>query len=128
MPQPMWQRLKKLWPAVKVLMLLAILGLIGRHFAHILLNPELKEADEAHREPWQIFQDTLLQANPGWLIASAVLYLVGLGFSMYFWFRLLRALGQQPSLPWMMRAYYVGHLGKYVPGKAVALFLRTTLA
>src|SRR5262249_61529487 len=71
---------------------------------------------------------TLLHAQPAWLIGAAVLYLAGLGFSMYFWFRLLRALDQQPALPTMIRAYYIGHLGKYVPGKAWSLLLRTTLA
>src|SRR5262249_27330391 len=128
MPQPMWQRLKKLWPVAKVLMLLAILAGVGLVFARILQNPQLQENDPLHRPPLQILQDTLLHAQPAWLIGAAVLYLAGLGFSMYFWFRLLRALDQQPALPAMIRAYYIGHLGKYVPGKAWALLLRTTLA
>jgi len=42
----------------------------------------------------------------------------------WFWHRTLGALGQ--PAPWLaaFRAYYLGHLGKYVPGKALAVILR----
>ena len=42
----------------------------------------------------------------------------------WFWHRTLASLGQ--PVPWLaaLRAYYLGHLGKYVPGKALAVILR----
>jgi uncharacterized membrane protein YbhN (UPF0104 family) len=63
----------------------------------------------------------------GWLILGGVLYLLGLGFSLLFWYRLLLSLGQRPEIPAAIRAYYAGHMGKYLPGKAWALMLRATL-
>jgi uncharacterized membrane protein YbhN (UPF0104 family) len=42
----------------------------------------------------------------------------------WFWYRALDSLGQ--PAPWWdtLRAYYLGHLGKYVPGKALSVVLR----
>jgi uncharacterized membrane protein YbhN (UPF0104 family) len=42
----------------------------------------------------------------------------------WFWHRALAALGQ--PAPWQptLRAYFMGHVGKYVPGKAMAVVLR----
>lgn len=41
-----------------------------------------------------------------------------------FWYAALRSLGQHPRLGETLRAYYIGHLGKYVPGKAMVVILR----
>ena len=41
--------------------------------------------------------------------------------------RTLRVLGQSVSLPLALRAYYIGQLGKYVPGKALVVILRAGL-
>jgi uncharacterized membrane protein YbhN (UPF0104 family) len=104
--------LKKLWPVTKALLTLAILLLIGRQFARDLQRVDLSDRP-IHAE---------------WFVLSGVLYLVGLSFSAIFWLRLLERLGPRPRF-WMgMRAYYLGHLGKYLPGKAWALLLRATLA
>jgi uncharacterized membrane protein YbhN (UPF0104 family) len=106
-------RLRKWAPALKGLLALVILGLIGRRFTLDLKhNPEL----------WQ------LHLHPGWLAASGALYIFGLGFCNAYWLRLLRDLGQRPRLPAAVRAYYVGLMGKYLPGKAWALILRAGLA
>jgi hypothetical protein len=48
--------------------------------------------------------------------------------SALFWVRLLGLLGQHPAPLPAVRAYYLGHLGKYLPGKAWALVMRATLA
>jgi hypothetical protein len=42
-----------------------------------------------------------------------------------FWYFALRRLGQDAGFGEAIRAYYVGHLGKYVPGKAMVVVLRT---
>jgi glycosyltransferase 2 family protein len=65
-----------------------------------------------------------LTIRPGWLALSGVLYLLGLGFWCVVWCRLLGICGQDAPWPAAVRAYYVGHLGKYVPGKAWTLLLR----
>jgi len=61
---------------------------------------------------------------PWWLAASAALYLVGLLPMALYWRRALVVLGQRPGMLETARAYYVGHLGKYVPGKALVVILR----
>jgi len=62
--------------------------------------------------------------RPGWLILSAVLYLVGLLPCAWFWRRILRHFHQQPRSMDVVRAYFIGNLGKYVPGKAMVVVLR----
>lgn len=65
--------------------------------------------------------------RPGWLALAGVVYLVGLLPAALFWRRILRTLGQDAGLIETLRAYYIGHLGKYVPGKAMVVVLRTGL-
>ena len=65
--------------------------------------------------------------DPFWLIISGLLYLLGLLPAGLFWRHVLRKMGQEPRLGETLRAYYIGHLGKYVPGKAMVVILRTGL-
>jgi len=78
--------------------------------------------DELAQQQW-----SLAALRPGWLVLSAVLYLAGLFPSTLFWHRLLELFGQPASLPRTVRSWYVGSLGKYVPGKATVIVLRTAL-
>lgn len=65
------------------------------------------------------------QLKWGWLAAAAAFYSAGqLPFGI-FWRRILIGLGQQPSWGTVLRAFYIGHLGKYVPGKAMVVVMRT---
>jgi hypothetical protein len=48
-------------------------------------------------------------------------------FAGLFWYRVLHDLGQEPYLGETLRAYFIGHLGKYVPGKAMVIILRAGL-
>lgn len=123
----MRERLKRIWPILKALLAVAILAAVGWQFVRILSNEELRQADPS-QSPAQILWVHIQRARPEWLALSAILYILGLGFSAFFWLRLLRVLGQRPVAPAIIRAYYISHLGKYVPGKAWALLLRTTLA
>ena len=102
---------RKAWPLLKALLTIAILIAIGRQFARDLSKPEL----------WQ------RPLHPGWMVLSAALYLLGLGFSAVYWYRLLIDCGQHPSFLDAVRAHYIGQMGKYLPGKAWALFLRSSL-
>jgi len=101
------------WPVAKALIALAIVLAVGWRFASILRRPELWERP--------------LNPRYDWLALGGLAYLLGLGFSAYFWYRLLAAVGEQPWVLATVRAYYMGHMGKYVPGKAWGLLLRTGL-
>jgi uncharacterized membrane protein YbhN (UPF0104 family) len=65
--------------------------------------------------------------RPQWLVVAGVLYLVGLLPCGWFWRRILVRLGQHPGWLASQRAYFIGHLGKYVPGKALVVILRAGL-
>jgi glycosyltransferase 2 family protein len=62
--------------------------------------------------------------RPAWLVAAGIFYGIGLAPMGWFWNRALSALGQSAPLTATMRSYYLGHIGKYVPGKAMAVILR----
>src|SRR5438067_1020280 len=66
-------------------------------------------------------------SSTGQLTWVAGLCLLALGGSAWFWYWLMRTFGEQPEGPATVRAYYIGHLGKYVPGKAWALLMRGNL-
>jgi uncharacterized membrane protein YbhN (UPF0104 family) len=101
------------WRVGKVLLTLAILASVGWQFGRILLDDDL----------WR----SGIRVRPGWALAAALLYLLGLGCSALFWDRLLRVLGQRPSLLGVLRAFYVGQLARYVPGKVVGIVVRARL-
>jgi glycosyltransferase 2 family protein len=106
---------------------LAILACVGWQFVRILDAPELR-GTAGESSPAEIIWDYVRCARPGWLLASGALYLLGLGFPALYWARLQRHLGQRlPGPLAVCRAYYVSHLGKYLPGKAWALVLRASL-
>jgi hypothetical protein len=107
------RNLRQFWPIAKALLGLAIIAGVGWQFARLLQDPQVWEH--------------ALRLRAGSLVACMALYLTGLAFPLTFWFVLLRTMGQQPTVPTAMRAYYISHLGKYVPGKAWALLLRMTL-
>ncbi|MCS6852117.1 MAG: flippase-like domain-containing protein [Gemmataceae bacterium] len=112
------------WPVLKSLLALAIVLGVGWHFVRVLdAASAIDEAAGTSRI--EIIGRWLAEARSSWLMLSAVLYLSALGMFGSFWVLLLRWLGQRPSLTTAGRAYYIGHLGKYVPGKAWALILRT---
>jgi glycosyltransferase 2 family protein len=107
----MSSKLRRAWPILKAVLWLLILYLIGRQFARDLRRPELAQRS----------------LHAGWLVLSSLLYIVGLALSALYWDRLLGHLGARPPLGQTVRAYYIGHLGKYLPGKAWSLLLRTGL-
>jgi glycosyltransferase 2 family protein len=103
--------LRKWWWLLKAIVVLAILAAIARAAVRDLRRPEV----------WQ------LELHPAWLVLCAAFYLAGLGCSALYWFTLLTDLGQHPAFPKAIRAHYIGQMGKYLPGKAWALFLRSNI-
>ncbi|MGQ9574413.1 MAG: lysylphosphatidylglycerol synthase domain-containing protein [Thermoguttaceae bacterium] len=73
---------------------------------------------------WEQFDRYEWAMAPGWAVLSGGAYLVGLLPAGLFWYLALRGMGQPARLGWTLRAYYIGHLGKYVPGKAMVVILR----
>ena len=81
---------------------------------------------------WQEVQaqqatDTPLRFHPGWLAVSAVTFALGAGCYAMFWRTLLHGAGLPASWLPTLRAYYVGTVGKYIPGKAWVILLRVGL-
>jgi hypothetical protein len=102
------------WRLAKTLLAVAILVGIGRQFYHDLTQPAAPGQPSLHD----------LELRPGWLALSAGLYLSALSLSACYWYRLLGIFGERPPFLKAYRAYFLGQLGKYVPGKAWALLLR----
>jgi uncharacterized membrane protein YbhN (UPF0104 family) len=99
---------------VKVVVVVAVLWGMQRTIRSALADLEQHEWSPA-------------SLSPGWLVVSALAYLAGLYPQALFWHRLLGLFGQPAALGRTLRAWYVGSLGKYVPGKATVIVLRTAL-
>jgi len=78
-------------------------------------------------DAWKELEQHPLHVDFWWLTAAGGLYLLGSLFCGIFWHRVLRALGQNVGFWTALRAFYIGHLGKYVPGKAMVVILRAGL-
>ena len=109
MARPPWQRLTI--TIVKSAVTLVVLWAVGRHALRT----------------WNDLRDHSLaiRFEPGWLIGSGLLYLAGLSAYGRFYERVLRASSTPVLVFPALRAYLVSHLGKYVPGKAMVVVIRT---
>jgi uncharacterized membrane protein YbhN (UPF0104 family) len=67
-------------------------------------------------QPWHV--------EYGWLVAAGALYLAGMVPMARYWWAILVSFGESPEWWPTLRAYLVGHLGKYVPGKALVIVIR----
>jgi len=72
-------------------------------------------------------QVTLADVRWGWLAVSGATYAVSLVPTSLVLRRALAALHQPIALPLVVAAQLVGHLGKYVPGKAMVIVLRASI-
>jgi hypothetical protein len=91
-----------------------VLVAVGWSVSHTLR----KGIAELNQHEWQV--------NIGWLVAAGALYLAGLLPMAWFWRRALAACGLRPTWPVTLWAYFLGHLGKYVPGKVMVVVLRVS--
>ncbi|NLF06873.1 MAG: flippase-like domain-containing protein [Pirellulaceae bacterium] len=75
-------------------------------------------------EAWTELGKHELRLDYSWLVLAGALYLIGMIPCALFWHRTLLALGQRVGFGSTLRAYFIGHLGKYVPGKAMVVIIR----
>lgn len=99
---------------VKLVVLLAVVW-----FGHRTLRQGL---DDLEKNSWHWDQ---IEAR--WLVISGVLYIVSQVFIALFWDATMHMLGQRPKLSTAISAFLIGHLGKYVPGKALVVVFRSAL-
>lgn len=82
-----------------------VVGLVGLGFVARLVLRE--------REP---IQALLADPRPGWLAAALLLGLLAMANIGWTWGAILRRLDARLPAPLVLRGYFVGQLGKYVPG------------
>jgi glycosyltransferase 2 family protein len=76
---------------------------------------------------WRQIGEQTWHWRPFWLLSAGSIYLIGLLPAGLYWHYVLKVLGQDVQWANTLRAYYIGHLGKYVPGKAMVVILRTAM-
>ena len=102
---------KRLILAVKILVAFAVFGWVGRVL--------IKLWHEIPQHQWEL--------NYLLLVLAGICYVVAYIPAAIYWRYAMQTLGQQPGIYESFRAYYIGHLGKYVPGKVWVLFIRSGL-
>ncbi|HEY8545285.1 MAG TPA: lysylphosphatidylglycerol synthase domain-containing protein [Acidimicrobiales bacterium] len=65
---------------------------------------------------WDDVTDALAGARPGWIAGAAVLAVAGMTAIAVPWRRALRAVGGDLDMGQVVARYYLGELGKYLPG------------
>ena len=63
----------------------------------------------------------------GWWASSLICYVLTMVCSCLFWHRVLLAFGQRPQMIDSFLAFFASQLGKYIPGKAMVVVIRTDL-
>ncbi len=63
--------------------------------------------------------------NWNWLPAASLFYFCSISISWFYWHCVLIGLGQRPTFSHSFPAFMVGQLGKYFPGKALVVIIRT---
>lgn len=123
----MLYQMKKYWPFIKILIWIMVAFAVGFQFWRILHLEALKDPEGKHNSLTLLLQQ-LQSVSLSGVFLCGLLYIVGIGFSGWFWVDLLNDIKQPISLPFGLRCFYIAQLGKYVPGKGLALFLRINSA
>lgn len=77
---------------------------------------------------WDDARDAMAQASPSWLLLAAGLAVVAMGSIALGWWRVLRALGVDVAPGRAVVWFFVGEIGKYVPGGVWPIVGRGELA
>ncbi|MDO5581895.1 MAG: lysylphosphatidylglycerol synthase transmembrane domain-containing protein [Planctomycetia bacterium] len=62
-----------------------------------------------------------------WLIAACLIYLLAFFPAALFWYFSLNWMGQKPGFFQAIYAFYASQLGKYLPGKAMVVIIRSAM-
>ncbi|MGQ0635721.1 MAG: lysylphosphatidylglycerol synthase transmembrane domain-containing protein [Planctomycetaceae bacterium] len=100
-----------LWNVVKWGTFGLVLAFVGLHARHL----------------WGEMGSHPLRLRGSWLAWATLVSIAAWLPSAWYWRWMMSALGAPPAWPEALAAYYCGHLGKYVPGKAMALLIRTAM-
>lgn len=73
---------------------------------------------------WSKLAELTWDVSWPWVAVAGVLYVFGLLPSAWYWRRSMIALGGRPGWADTLKAYFAGHLAKYVPGKVLVVVLR----
>ncbi len=99
---------RRLWPVLKWVLFALVIVFVGQR-------------------AWKLWREGdvgSVTIHWRWLLAAGVLYLIGWLPSVLLWHRLIHGLGGTSSRFDVARAYFAGHLAKYIPGKASVLIVR----
>ena len=95
------------------------------------IDSELDSATQAESAALLVRREALVASLPNWssirwhyVLAAALLYGLGLVPSGFLLRRALVSLGQRPRVGTVLAAQLMGHIGKYVPGKAMVIVIR----
>ena len=99
---------KLIWPILKWGLCLLVVVFVAMRASDLWQKDELRD----------------VHFHFGWLLLAMGVYIVSWIPSARYWQLLLHAMGQQAIFSHTIQAYYCGHLGKYIPGKAVVLVIR----
>jgi glycosyltransferase 2 family protein len=108
-----------IWSGAKLIAAAVILFFVGRQ-----LLGDLEKLDVDLTNPQSLLS---IVRRPGWLFASACLYLLSLLPSVWYWRHLHLQFLYPIDRYAAMRAHYIAQIGKYVPGKALAIWIRASL-
>lgn len=103
--------LRRAWPILKWMLFLGVLGAVALQARHL----------------WAQVQRHDAVIDPQWLALAVLAYLVGWLPAVWYWKNLLVRMGEKVTWLQVLRAYFCGHLGKYVPGKAGVILIRMGL-
>lgn len=102
---------RRLWPVLKWVLFALVIVFVGRR-------------------AWQLWREgDVGSVAIHWpcLVVAGALYLIGWLPSVLLWHRLIHNLGGSSNRWDVARAYFAGHLAKYIPGKASVLLIRVGL-
>ncbi len=108
---PLKSLAKRLFPWVRLLIILAVVVWVGKKL----------------HESWGLLSQHSWELHASWLFAAGVFYLLGFLPACLFWRHWLWTMGQRPGFFRSIRAYYISQLGKYTPGKALVVIMRTDM-
>lgn len=78
-------------------------------------------------DQWKTLDLRNVHWSPGCLAAAMLVYFISWIPAAWVWGELLRSAGSKLRFYPLVRAHFCGHVGKYIPGKALSLVIRAAL-